>query len=98
MIRVTATETYTDRFNEQILAGNFTYGFNDVVVTLGSMSEEEASKMKTMVESAVYMEPVNVKYLTIMEEEVQSYLYGDKTAEEVCEVLERRILTAIKEG
>lgn len=98
MIRVTATETYTDRFNEQILAGNFTYGFNDVVVTLGSMSEEEASKMKTMVESAVYMEPVNVKYLAIMEEEVQSYLYGDKTAEEVCEVLERRILTAIKEG
>lgn len=97
MIRITATENYTDRFNEQILAGTFTYGYNDVVVNLGSMSEEEAAEMKAMIEGSVYIEPMDTEYLAIMEEEVQSYLYGDKTAEEVCKVLENRILTALKE-
>ena len=97
MIRITATENYTDRFNEQILAGTFTYGYNDVVVNLGSMSEEEASEMKAMIEDSVYIEPMDTECLKIMEEEVQYYLYGDKTAEEVCEVLENRILTALKE-
>lgn len=97
MIRVTATENYTDRFNEQILAGNFTYGYNDVVVTLGSMNEEEASKMKAMIESSVYIEPMDEEYLAIIDEEVQAYLYGDKTAEEVCEILENRIVTALNE-
>lgn len=97
MIRVTATENYTDRFNEQILAGNFTYGYNDVVVSLESMSEEEATDMKTMIESSVYIEAMDAEYLAIMEEEVQYYLYGDKTAQEVCEILENRVLTALKE-
>lgn len=97
VIRVTATENYTDRFGEEILAGDFLYGVNDVTLELGNMSEEETDKLTELLSSAVYVEPVDLDYLGIISEEVQYYYEGVKSAEEVCETLEARLSIAVNE-
>lgn len=97
MIRLTATENYTDRFGNQILVGSNSYGMNGVVMEISSVSEEEAARMKDMIASSAYVEPKDEEYMTILSEEVQYYLNGERNIDETCEMLENRLSIALEE-
>ena len=97
MIRLTATENYTDRFGKQILVGSNSYGMNGVIMEIGSVSVEEATRMKDMIASSVYVEPMDEEYMTILSEEVQYYLNGERNLDETCEMLENRLGIALEE-
>lgn len=97
MIRLTATENYTDRFGNQILVGSNSYGMNGVVMEIDVVSSEDAEHMKDMISGATYIEPMDSEYLTILEEEVQYYLNGERDAKTTCEMLENRLSIALEE-
>lgn len=97
MLRLTATESYTDRFGNQIAVGYNTYGMNGVVMEIESVSPEDAEEMKEMIAGATYVEPMDSEYIAIFSEEVQYYLNGERSIEETCEMLENRLKIALEE-
>ena len=96
-IRLTATEGYTDRYGENILVGDFSYGVDELSVSIGPIGEEEAAAMVEKIESARYIPPMKETYLSIVLEEAERFFNGQTNMESVKTNIENRLSYAMAE-
>lgn len=94
---MTATEQYVNRFGKTIKPVEFSYGFDDIEVSLGRMTKEQEQGLRDLIGELVYVEPMRTEYLTIIDEEAQLYFEGKKSLDEVCENIQKRIFIACNE-
>lgn len=76
-----------------------TYGWGDVSIDLKAVTDKEAENLRDLIDSA---QGFNVYYLTdeyrIIEEEAEAYFKGDKSLDEVCDVIQSRMKIFVSES
>lgn len=86
--------------DEPILKPKFFYYIGEELVKRCSMTEEEADRMRDIIAAADFSMTGGAKeeILGIIMEEIRSYLYRDKTLEEVTAIIQSRVRTLVQEG
>lgn len=100
----TTTEKYTDEFGNEIWPINgslqsYFMGMDDAVdVKLYPLTEEEAEEFRKITESALKTYRFDVKIMDMVVEEAESYFHGDKSLDEVCQIINNRVSTYVNEN
>lgn len=95
--RMMAEEDYYNEYDELIHACGFYYEEGGVNTTLYAVSSDDIKEMNNTLSSAKYVEPIDDKYLAIIEEESEEYFAGKKTSKETIEAINSRLSIAINE-
>ncbi len=74
------------------------YTVDDVVLELGAPTEEDLSEIKEIISHSDTCSYTDSFLLSMMEEELSPYFAGQKTADEVIEILQNRCSVYLKEG
>lgn len=94
---MTATEMYVDRFGKEIKPAAFSYGYDEIDIEIGPLTEEQLEQLQTFLADTVYVEPVKQEYQDIISEEAKSYFSDEKELDEVCLIIQNRMKQAYSE-
>ena len=73
------------------------FGGDGIEVTMGAINENEEEWLNELVADSVFIYPMESKYLGIIEEETQTYIYGNVSYDEMVKNMENRIGIALNE-
>lgn len=96
-VRMMAEEDYYNEYDELIHANGFYYEEGGVKTTLSVVSNVEIEEMNDTLSSSRYVEPIDDKYLAIIEEESEEYFEGKKNSKETIDAINSRLIIAINE-
>lgn len=88
--------TYTDENGETVNEENIYY-MNDIEYNIGYMDEAHKEKYIKFIESVNKKSSSNTSITDIISEETQAYFSGQKTAQEIAEIIQNRVNTYINE-
>lgn len=93
----TSTE-YIDEYGKVVKPWSSGYYIDDYKVEFGPMSQEEAASFQNLVDSIDHMYYYDQNIMNIVLEEAESYFNGEKSAEEVAEIIQNRVQTYVNEN
>lgn len=96
--KVTATESYTDKFGHEIQPLNSTWGYDTLEVEIKPLTQEEVSMFRDLIDSADHLVYSQEDIINIITEEADSYFSGQKSKEEVTEIIQNRVSTYVNEN
>lgn len=96
--KVTATERYTDKFGHEIDPLNSTWGYDTLEVEIKPLTEKEVSMIRKLIDSADHLISAQEEVIDIILEEADSYFNGQKSKEEVTEIIQNRVSTYVNEN
>ena len=73
------------------------FGGDGIEVTMGAINENEEEWLNELVADSVFIYPMESKYLGIIEEETQTYIFGNVSYDEMVKNMENRIGIALNE-
>ena len=93
-----ATEAYTDKFGNEITPLESSWGYDDIEVEIKPLTEEQVQMLRDVIASVDHMYGYNDEISTIITEESGAYFSGQKTAEEVADIIQNRVSTYVNEN
>lgn len=91
--------TYVDENGEEVETPSMTYGWgDDFEISIYSATKEDAEQYKALAESADTLVSYEEDVYTIINEEVESFFAGDKSAKDVADVIQSRVNIFINES
>ena len=92
------TEEYTDEFGNTIYPVNGEWGWDDLVVTMKPLTDEEVQEYRDIINRISKTWDYDESLNEIISEEAKAYFAGDKTVDETCEIIQNRATTYVKES
>lgn len=94
----TTKETYTDEFGQEVSPLQSGWSYDDFEVEIGPLSDEEVALFESVLNNTNKRSEQDYKLTEIIQEEVQVYFKGDKTVDEICDIIQNRISTYVNEN
>lgn len=95
-----ATEAYEDKYGKYNRKHDFQIGMGaaEVIIPVGSISEEEAETAVTALQEVKYVKPMKAAYENIILEEAEAYFTGNQDLDRACDNMENRLRLALEES
>lgn len=95
-----ATEAYEDKYGKYNRKHDFQIGMGaaEVIIPVGSISEEEAEAAVTALQEVKYVKPMKAAYENIILEEAEAYFTGNQDLDRACDNIENRLRLALEEN
>lgn len=95
-----ATEAYEDKYGKYKRKHDFQIGMGaaEVIIPVGSISEEEAEAAVTALQEVKYVKPMKAAYENIILEEAEAYFTGNQDLDRTCDNMENRLRLALEES
>ena len=95
-----ATEAYEDKYGKYNRKYDFQIGMGaaEVIIPVGSISEEEAEAAVTALQEVKYVKPMKAAYENIIREEAEAYFTGNQDLDRACDNMENRLRLALEEN
>lgn len=95
-----ATEAYEDKYGKYNRKHDFQIGMGaaEVIIPVGSISEEEAEAAVTALQEVKYVKPMKAAYENIILEEAEAYFTGNQDLDRTCDNIENRLRLALEEN
>ena len=95
-----ATEAYEDKYGKYNRKYDFQIGMGaaEVIIPVGSISEEEAEAAVTALQEVKYVKPMKAAYENIIREEAEAYFTGNQDLDRTCDNMENRLRLALEEN
>lgn len=95
-----ATEAYEDKYGKYNRKYDFQIGMGaaEVIIPVGSISEEEAEAAVTALQEVKYVKPMKAAYENIILEEAEAYFTGNQDLDRTCDNMENRLRLALEEN
>lgn len=95
-----ATEAYEDKYGKYNRKYDFQIGMGaaEVIIPVGSISEEEAEAAVTALQEVKYVKPMKAAYENIILEEAEAYFTGNQDMDRTCDNIENRLRLALEEN
>lgn len=95
-----ATEAYEDKYGKYNRKHDFQIGMGaaEVIIPVGSISEEEAEAAVTALQEVKYVKPMKAAYENIILEEAEAYFTGNQDLDRACDNMENRLRLALEEN
>lgn len=95
-----ATEAYEDKYGKYNRKHDFQIGMGaaEVIIPVGSISEEEAETAVTALQEVKYVKPMKAAYENIILEEAEAYFTGNQDLDRTCDNMENRLRLALEEN
>ncbi len=94
----TTTETYTDEFGQEITPVDSGYSYDDWEVEVGPNTQEEVELFTDLINSTHRVGGYDNKIMEIIQEEAKAYFAGDKSVDEVVDIIQNRVSTYVNEN
>lgn len=94
----TTTEEYDDEFGNHIYPTEGSWGWDDLIVEVKPASNEEIEFFNTTINRISGIWEYDDSLNTIIEEEAKAYFAGEKSVDEVCEIIQNRATTYVQEN
>lgn len=91
-------EIMLDENGEPMESSNMSYGWEDVTFELYSAKQEEVDQITNLIESVGGIMNYDLQWMSIVEEETGAFFAGQKTAEEVAEIIQSRVQIYVNES
>lgn len=91
-------ETYTDKFGNEILPLDSSWGYDDIEVKIGPLSDEQVEKVREILATADHLYNYDDEILNIITEEAGAYFSGQKSAKDVADIIQNRVSTYVNEN
>lgn len=96
--RKTTTKKYTDELGNEIEPLQFGYGWDDLNIDIGPLSEEQAQKYIDLINSTTKTSDYNTEITNIITEEAKAYFAGQKGLDETADIIQNRVKTYVNEN
>ncbi|MDD6178866.1 MAG: hypothetical protein PUB44_03290, partial [Clostridium sp.] len=95
-----ATEAYEDKYGKYNRKHDFQIGMGaaEVIIPVGTISEEEAEAAVTALQEVKYVKPMKAAYENIILEEAEAYFTGNQDLDRTCDNMENRLRLALEEN
>jgi ABC-type glycerol-3-phosphate transport system substrate-binding protein len=93
-----ATETFTDEYGTEHEPVDSSWGWDDLEVQIGPSSQADVDAYTELIDSTTKIGGYNQSIMDIIVEESKSYFTGDKTVDEVADVIQNRVKTYVNEN
>lgn len=95
-----ATEAYEDKYGKYNRKHDFQIGMGaaEVIIPVGSISEEEAEAAVTALQEVKYVKPMKAAHENIILEEAEAYFTGNQDLDRTCDNMENRLRLALEEN
>lgn len=95
-----ATEAYEDKYGKYNRKHDFQIGMGaaEVIIPVGSISEDEAEAAVTALQEVKYVKPMKTAYENIIREEAEAYFTGNQDLDRACDNMENRLRLALEEN
>jgi ABC-type glycerol-3-phosphate transport system substrate-binding protein len=93
-----ATETFTDEYGTEHEPVDSSWGWDDLEVQIGPSSQADVDTYTELIDSTTKIGGYNQSIMDIIVEESKSYFTGDKTVDEVADVIQNRVKTYVNEN
>lgn len=87
-----------DENGEPIEQSNHSYGWDDVTFEIMATKPEEKAQIDSLIESIGGMMSYDEQWMNIVTEETESYFAGQKTVDEVADIIQSRIKIYVNES
>ncbi len=87
-----------DENGEPVMYSTMNYGWNDISFDLYAVTQEEKDKITQTIDNIQGMVQWNMPGVEIIYEEAASYFAGDKTVDEVAEIIQSRVKIYVNEN
>lgn len=94
----TTTESYVDEFGKKVEPMDSSYGYDDLEVHIGPLSDDEIKVFEDVLNHATRAYQMDSKLMNIFSEEVAAYFADDKSVDDVCKVIQNRVSTYVNEN
>ena len=88
----------TDKYGNDIYALEGSFGYGELEVPVGPLSDDDIAAFQALVDSAEKSIVVDNNLVDIALEEAQAYFNGDKTVDEVTDIIQNRLGTYVNEN
>lgn len=97
-----ATKAYTDDDGTKVEPISFNYSYGGYNITFGPVSDEEVEVIRSVIKRVgicvSYGDKVTKDVIKIINEEVEAFFAGDKSAEETANIIQNRVKTYVSES
>lgn len=94
----TTTTAYTDELGNEITPLDRFCGLEDLQIQLSPLSNEQVTSYMDLVNNTTRIEECDEAIIEIIEIEAKSYFAGDKSVDEVAEIIQNRVETYLNEN
>ncbi|MDE5967243.1 MAG: hypothetical protein K2G89_10480 [Lachnospiraceae bacterium] len=95
---VMTTEPYTDEMGQEVNVMDSSWGWDDLEVKIGPLSEKQMNLYKELLGSIHKVSSYNDEIMTIIQEEVKAYFAGEKSVDETAKLIQNRVSTYVNES
>lgn len=96
--RKTATKKYTDELGNEVEPLQSGYGWDDLNIDIGPLSDKQAQKYIDLVNSTTKTSDYNTEITNIITEEAKAYFAGQKSLDETADIIQNRVKTYVNEN
>lgn len=96
--RKTATKKYKDELGNEVEPLQSGYGWDDLNIDIGPLSDEQAQKYIDLVNSTTKTSDYNTEITNIITEEAKAYFAGQKSLDETADIIQNRVKTYVNEN
>ena len=96
--RYSATEKYTDEYGNEIEPYQSSWGYDDLDVEIGPLSEDQVNKLREVIASVGHLYVYNDDIMTIIADETGAYFSGQKSAKDVADIVQNRVSNYVNEN
>ena len=93
-----ATEEYEDEFGNHVYPTEGSWGWDDLIVEIEPANDEQIAYFNSIIDRISGIWSYDSSLNDIIEEEAKAYFSGDKTVDEVCDIIQNRATTYIQEN
>lgn len=94
----TTKETYTDEFGQEVSPLQSGWSYDDFEVEIGPLSDEEVALFESVLNNTNKRQEQDYKLIEIIQEEAAAYFKGDKSVDEICDIIQNRVSTYVNEN
>lgn len=94
----TTTVDYTDEFGNEVSPLQSGWSYDDFEVEIGPLSDEQVALFESVLNKTHKSLETDYKLSEIINEEAQAYFKGDKSVDEVCDIIQSRVSTYVNEN
>ncbi|MGN0152946.1 MAG: hypothetical protein ACI4A3_00735 [Lachnospiraceae bacterium] len=94
----TTTKSYTDELGQEVMPLDSSWGWDDLEVQIGPLSDEEAQMYIDLVNSIKKAGSYNTAISDIILEEAKVYFAGQKNLDETVDIIQNRVKTYVNEN
>ena len=98
MEQAATVDTYIDENGEEVESSKMTYGWDDFEVSVYHATEEDIAEYKAILEGATTLASYEEDILTMIQEEVEPFFEGQKTAQDVAKIIQGRVKIYVNEN